>query len=155
MSIHVAVGLVPVKRFDHESLHQLQNSFVTDEDLRCRNILLEPDLQLRECSSTLHKSARQRSMRLYHIISPIRDKYETQIRLAAQFTNLLAAMRILLLQHCLQKTSPQLLQWCLRFSTVKTALQLEQSTTLRVQEGGEDVEGWSKEVKDKEREEVG
>ena len=27
MSIHVAVGLVPVKRFDHEGLHQLQNCF--------------------------------------------------------------------------------------------------------------------------------
>ena len=25
MSIHVAVGLVPVKRFNHEGLHQLQN----------------------------------------------------------------------------------------------------------------------------------
>ena len=32
MSIHVAVGLVPVECFDHEGLHQLQNSFVTDED---------------------------------------------------------------------------------------------------------------------------
>ena len=31
MSIHVVVGLVPVKRFDHEGLHQLQNCFVTDE----------------------------------------------------------------------------------------------------------------------------
>ena len=48
MSIHVAVGLVPVKRFDHESLHQFG-----------RNVLLESDLQLRECSSTLHKSATQ------------------------------------------------------------------------------------------------
>ena len=28
MSIHVAVGLVPVKHLDHEGLHQLQN-FVT------------------------------------------------------------------------------------------------------------------------------
>ena len=34
MSIHVAVGLFPVKRFDHKGLHQLQNSFVTDEDPR-------------------------------------------------------------------------------------------------------------------------
>ena len=25
MSIHVAVGLVPVKHFDHKGLHQLQN----------------------------------------------------------------------------------------------------------------------------------
>ena len=28
MSIHVAVGLVPVKRFDHKGLHQLQNCYV-------------------------------------------------------------------------------------------------------------------------------
>ena len=27
MSIHLAVGLVPVKRFDYEVLHQLQNWF--------------------------------------------------------------------------------------------------------------------------------
>ena len=26
MSIHVVVGLVPVKHFDHEGLHQLQNT---------------------------------------------------------------------------------------------------------------------------------
>ena len=33
---------VQVKRFDHEGLHQLQNiSFVTDEDPRGRNVLLE------------------------------------------------------------------------------------------------------------------
>ena len=31
-------------------------NFVTDEDPRGPNVLLEPDLQLRECSSTLHKS---------------------------------------------------------------------------------------------------
>ena len=54
MSIHIAVGLVPVKRF------------VTDKNPCGRNVLLEPDLQLCECSSTLHKSARQRSMSLYH-----------------------------------------------------------------------------------------
>ena len=58
MSIHVAVGLVSVKCFDDKGLHQLQNSisFVTDEDPRGRKVVLEPDLQLRECSSTLHKS---------------------------------------------------------------------------------------------------
>ena len=54
MRIHVAVGLVPVKRFDHEGLHE---GFVTDGDPRGRNVLLEADLQLHECSSTLHKSA--------------------------------------------------------------------------------------------------
>ena len=47
MSIHVAVGLVPVQGFVQEGLHQLQNvqniSFVTDEDPRGRNVLLEPD----------------------------------------------------------------------------------------------------------------
>ena len=32
MSIHVAVSLVPVKRFDHEGLRQSQSCFVTDED---------------------------------------------------------------------------------------------------------------------------
>ena len=31
-------------------------SFVTDKDSRGQNVLLEPDLQLRECSSMLHKS---------------------------------------------------------------------------------------------------
>ena len=56
MSIHIAKGMVQVKRFDHEGLHQLQNSFVTDEDPRGQNVLLEP-------------SARQRSMSLYHIIN--------------------------------------------------------------------------------------
>ena len=45
MSIHVAVGLVPVKHFNHEGFHQLENCFVTDEDPRGRNISLEPDLQ--------------------------------------------------------------------------------------------------------------
>ena len=28
-----------VERFDHEGLHQLQHSFVPDEDLRGRNVL--------------------------------------------------------------------------------------------------------------------
>ena len=32
-----------------------RTSFVTDEEPRSRNVLLEPDLQLSECSSTLHK----------------------------------------------------------------------------------------------------
>ena len=40
MSIHVVVGLVSVKRFDHEGLHQLKKCFVTDEDPRGRNVLL-------------------------------------------------------------------------------------------------------------------
>ena len=39
MSIHVAVGLIPVKCFDHEGLHQLQKRvFVADEDPRGRNL---------------------------------------------------------------------------------------------------------------------
>ena len=80
MSIHVAVGLVPVKHFYYEGLCQLNNSvfipcFATDEDPRGRNVLLEPDPQLRECSSTLHNSARQRSMSLYYIISSCISKY--------------------------------------------------------------------------------
>ena len=44
MSIHVAVGLISVKRFDHEDLHQLQN-FVT---FQCSHI---PCMHL---CSTLH-----------------------------------------------------------------------------------------------------
>ena len=28
MSIHAAVGLVPVRRFDHEGLHQVQKQFL-------------------------------------------------------------------------------------------------------------------------------
>ena len=66
MSIHVAVGLVPVKRFNHEGLHQFVtdqmktlvvktfHQFEINENPGGRNVLLEPDLQLRECSSTLH-----------------------------------------------------------------------------------------------------
>ena len=38
MSIHVAAVLVPVKRFNHEGLHQL--CFVTDEDPLGQNVLL-------------------------------------------------------------------------------------------------------------------
>ena len=76
MSIHVAVGLVSVKHFDHKGLHQFHQSqgqfrvfisLVTDEDPCGRNILLK----LRECSLTLHKSARQRSMSLYHIMNVV------------------------------------------------------------------------------------
>ena len=66
MSIHVAVVLVPVKCFNHEGLHQLR--FVTNEDPLGQNVLLELDLQLREYSSMLHKSARQRSMSRYCIL---------------------------------------------------------------------------------------
>ena len=36
--------------------HMVFISYKTDEDPRGRNVLLELDLQLRECSSTLHKS---------------------------------------------------------------------------------------------------
>ena len=71
MSIHVAVGLIPIKGFNHEGLHQSQNSFVTDEDPRGQNVLLESDLQLRECSSTLHKSVRQRSMSASTTLVPL------------------------------------------------------------------------------------
>ena len=39
MSFHVAVKETMVRRFDHEGLRQLQNCFVTDEDLRGRNVL--------------------------------------------------------------------------------------------------------------------
>ena len=48
MGIHVAKKDGSSKRFNHEGLHQLQNftvtkfSFVTDEDPRGRNVLLEP-----------------------------------------------------------------------------------------------------------------
>ena len=46
MSIHTAKGIVQVKRFNHEGLHQLQRSvsFVTDEDPCGRNVLLEPSI---------------------------------------------------------------------------------------------------------------
>ena len=54
MSIHISVGLVPVKK--HKS-----------DDPLGQNILLEPDLQLCKCSSMLHKSTTQHSMSLYHI----------------------------------------------------------------------------------------
>ena len=41
----------------------LKSSSVT----KLMKTLLEPDLQLRECSSMLHRSARQRNTSLYHI----------------------------------------------------------------------------------------
>ena len=39
MSFHVAVKETMVRRFDHEGLRQLHNSFVTDEDLCGQNVL--------------------------------------------------------------------------------------------------------------------
>ena len=39
-AIHVAKRKLIVERFDREGLHQLQNCFVADEDLRGRNVLL-------------------------------------------------------------------------------------------------------------------
>ena len=52
------------KMFRPRRSSTVMKHFVTGEDPRGRSVLLEPDLQLRECSSTLHKSARQCSMSL-------------------------------------------------------------------------------------------
>ena len=55
MSIHVAVGLVPVKRFNHEGLHQLQ----TDEDPHGRNLLLITDKRLATMADEVRMSRDQ------------------------------------------------------------------------------------------------
>ena len=47
-AIHIAKRKLIVGSFDHEGLHQLQNSFVADEDLRGRNVLLLTSFLLRE-----------------------------------------------------------------------------------------------------------
>ena len=39
-AVHITKRKLIVGRFDHEDLHQLQNSFVPDEDLRGRIVLL-------------------------------------------------------------------------------------------------------------------
>ena len=46
LSLHVATTSMQVRRCNHESLRQLLNCFVTNEDLRGRNILLALKLLL-------------------------------------------------------------------------------------------------------------
>ena len=45
--------IVVVQRFDHAGLHQVQNCFLPDEDLRGRNVVPLNNCLLRECSKPL------------------------------------------------------------------------------------------------------